>query len=349
MQAPFQAVNISEPVPQPAASDGKTLELAAVPIEDEADGRAAPFGAAAGNTGASVVSGQTVTKGTCTAQDLPPPTRLARLLGRCCPCIPVRRRRPLCCCLCVVYLLMVLGGCILAGVLVYKLLTELEFVLCAISPCLPGDDACHLCLDPDAPCARTMDTWVTKNKALPMNITYVVYNPIFIPYTVERLVMHTSLEPLSDISADEMLAMHPLDGLGFGAAVACEAGTAHYTSGWGEELQMLCMSSQQAETIGRLNAVQKKLTDDKLHVRVAIQARMPVLGIQMRMVQDVSQYADDFDFAAIDKPPAGLAACSEVSGVQYGAPKRVLDLYALPDYEVSICAPDAAEFAALTA
>jgi hypothetical protein len=435
MQAPFRAVDMGEPEPSPAYPDPVPLEPAAIPIENEADSRAASLGAEPGEMGAAWASPSSlaVDKGTCTAQDGPPPTRLARCLGCCCPCIPVRRRRSLCCCLCVIYLLFVLGGLALTGVLVYKLLTELDFVLCALSPCMPGDAACDLCLDPDAPCAQFMDTWVTKNKALPMNITcaaaspsqacgdwdgkllrgtyywirpaavvsgeraketrththtcanantkpgqawqergasryaqrrarlrricpsrpnprsYVVFNPIFISYTVERLVMHTSLEPLPALSADAMLAMSPLDGLNFGAAVACEAGTAHYSPGWGDELQMICMSSQDAQTIGRLNAVQKKLSDEKLHVRVAIRTRMPVLNIPLRMTQDASRYADTFGFAATDQPAEGVAACSEVSGVQYGAPKRVLDLYALSDYEVSVCAPDSGEFATLTA
>jgi len=290
----------------------------------------------------------TLEKGTCTAEDKRP-SCITRYLACCCPCIPERHRRRLCCVLCVFYLLLIIGGCVFAGVMIYKLMTEIKFVVCTVTPCLPGDNGCEECLDPDAPCARKMDKWVTRELALPLNISYVVYNPIFIPYTVDRLVMHTSLDPLPSLSAAEMLAMDPLDGVHHGAAVACEANTAHYAAGWGEELEMLCMSQQDATTIGRLNAVQKGLSDERLHVRVAIRTVLPVIGLRLELTQDASNYARDFDFAATDQPKEGLAACSEVSGVQYGAPKRVLDLYALSDYEVSVCAPEAGEFAALVA
>lgn len=160
--------------------------------------------------------------------------------------------------------------------------------------------------------------------------------------------MLTSLEPLPDISAGDMLAMSPLDGLAIGAAVACVASNASYSPGWGEELQMVCMSRQDAAIIGRLNAVQKGFSDEKLHVRVAFRTRLPVLGLVLELAQDASSYAEDFDFSSANQPEDGLAACSEVSGVKFGAPERVLDLYDFEDYEVSVCAPDAGMMAELT-
>merc|ERR1719324_1407260 len=74
-----------------------------------------------------------------------------------------------------------------------KLTTELDFVLCEVSACVPGDKHCEPCMDPDDACSSRLDTYSSETLALPMNITYAVYNPIFIGYTVERLVMPTPL------------------------------------------------------------------------------------------------------------------------------------------------------------
>jgi len=334
----------------PPTADGAPHELA--PGTEDGDAKAAPRElASAMEDGDAKAAQRELAPATedGDAKAAPRSRCCDRALACCCPCVPLRRRRRLCCVLCLIYLFFVLGGSIFAGVMVYKLMTEIRFVLCTISPCVPGAGGCEVCLDPDAPCAQQLDVWAQEHLALPMNITYVVYNPIFIPYSVERLVMHTSLEPLPPLGAGEMLAMDPLDGLAYGAEVACEADFAHYNAGWGQELVMICMSKQDAKTIGRLNAVQKGLSDEKLHVRVAIRTKLPVVGITLEMTQDASQYAKDFDFAATDQPAEGLAACSEVSGTMFGAPERVLALYALQDYEVSVCAPDAGEFATLTA
>ena len=77
---------------------------------------------------------------------------------------------------------------------------------------------------------------------------------------------------------------------------------------------MRCMSRQDAETIGRLNAAQQGTSDEEFNVRVAFQTKLPVVGWNFQMAQDASRYADSFNFADPDQDPAGLASCSWVAG-----------------------------------
>jgi len=263
--------------------------------------------------------------------------------------VPERRRRSVCCCLLALWLLWCVGGGAFAAAMIIKLTTELDFVLCEVSACVPGDKHCEPCTDPDDACSSRLDTYSSETLALPMNITYAVYNPIFIGYTVERLVMLTSLDPIPPLSAAEMLDLDPLEAHEMGIPIVCESWRASYTAGWGEELSMRCMSRQDAETIGRLNAAQQGTSDEEFNVRVAFRTKLPVVGWNFQMAQDASRYADSFNFADPDQDPAGLASCSRVSGVKFGAPENVLALYDFENYKVSVCAPEFGEFAQLIA
>lgn len=282
-----------------------------------------------------------------TEYDPPPPaqTRADRVLACCLPCVSLPRRRSVCCLILTLWLLWLVGGCAFAVVLLVKLKADLDFVLCDISACVPGDPVCNPCRSADDNCTLPLEEYSTRTQALPLNISYVVYNPIFIGATVERLVTLMSLDPLPPLSAAEMLALDPLDAHAMGIPVACESGHARYSSGWGDELSMVCYANQgDTGFIGRLAAAQQGANGESFHVRVAVRTKLPVVGWRLQIAQDASQYADSFNFANPHQPPDGLAACSgPVSGVKYGVPENVLALYDFDNYKVSICAPEHGE------